>query len=494
MIYLKKFKSLLIIILFIITLNGFSYASTINVLNTNVNNKIINEDIKFTKKIVSYDKENQEIEIELKIENIKKNVKDKEDIEIAVVLDNSSSMQESQQNQIKKDTTYQSANRFINLVYANIYKLKLGVIQFSDNSQVLTELTNSKQTAFSALDIYNNDNRGGNTKIAEALDSAEKLFSQNCKNKILILVTDGYPSDPSNTIQKLESLKTENISVLSLIIGSDSQQIKSIFGTEQNPRAGKVYYISNASEIDKMFNEFMYNQIIDYMQHPIKDIRIEDVFPKEILEYFDIEYGNIPGGSNVSDIGDGDSFTWHIDELTGEEYLVFSYKIKLKKNVDVNQVVGEMLKTNERVVIKYKDENGNEKEEVFDKNPSILVEDEGQNPPPNIQLGVYQSNDFLNSGNMQSSNESNNYIENEYNIQSEGNQQFVIVDFTPKDTETTETQEIKPAVQKENITPVNEEKLPQTGTTETITIAIIVSILIAIRLGFLTKDIYVVKK
>lgn len=89
---MKKYKILIALLLSIFMFNFPVYATVMQTVNSNSDNIIINKDIEFTKKIVNYDTETKEIEIELSIKNIKKNEKDKEDIEVITLLDNSSSM------------------------------------------------------------------------------------------------------------------------------------------------------------------------------------------------------------------------------------------------------------------------------------------------------------------------------------------------------------------------------------------------------------------
>ena len=139
--FVRKSKIIIFIVLCIILLTPIVQASTIGVVNSNSNNYVLNSDMKFSKKIVNYDEENQEIEIELSLRNIKKNKKDIENIEVAIVLDNSDSMSEKENNETKKYTTYCATNKFIELIYDNIKKLKVEITQYSNSSQIISSLT-----------------------------------------------------------------------------------------------------------------------------------------------------------------------------------------------------------------------------------------------------------------------------------------------------------------------------------------------------------------
>ncbi len=394
---MRKSKLVIFIVLFIMLVTPVVQASTIGVVNSNSNNYVLNSDMKFTKKIVNYDEENQEIEIELCLRNLKKNEKDIEDIEVEIVLDNSGSMAEKENNEAKKDTTYSATNKFIELVYNNIKKLKVGITQYSNSSQVISKLTDSKETSLNLLQIYKNTACSGGTNTHTALEMAKSQFSSGCKNKVIVLLTDGYPNSPTDTKKELEKLEAEGIYVLSIIVTKQDgiKQIQDIFGTEEKPTAGDVSYIENSNEIYTMFNEYIYNQILNYMEHPITNVRIEDVFPEELLKYFDVEYTGLPDKGTVTDIGDNNSFVWSIDNVTGDEVITFKYKIKIKKGVNIDEIKNFDIKTNEKVIINYKDEEGEDRDEIFDNNPVIKVKDEKEKDPADDLPDKYKTPEYI---------------------------------------------------------------------------------------------------
>lgn len=324
---------------------------------------------------------------------------------------------------------------------------------FSEKAGFLKNLTSSKQEALNGVDAYYNLELGEDTYTNVALNTVKSQFSSNCKNKVVILVTDGIPKFPNETRIALEDLSKNGIFVLTLIIGqANNTSVQNIFGTEEHPTAGEVYYINNNSEIDDIFNKFMYQEILNYMEHPITNIRIEDIFPKTILEYFDIEYENIKNGT-VTDIGDSNSFTWNIDELTGEETATFKYKIKVKDNVDITEILETELETNDGVIIKYNDSDKEEKQKILSENPSIVVKKEKNEEEKDNIINI--------SGGS--------------NDKSEEKKEFVIVDFTPKEIkdQTQNPNQIKKTTTKPL---AYTEKLPQTGLPSTIVIVTLILI------------------
>lgn len=449
---MRKSKIIILIILCIILLTPIVQASTIGVVNSNSNNYILNSDMKFTKKIVNYDEENQEIEIELSLKNIKKNEKDIEDIEVAIVLDNSGSMSQVENNESKKDTTYKAAQKFISLLYDNIKKLEVAITQYSDGSRVISTFTDSKQTALNGLDNYKNTACNGGTNTHTALEMAKSQFRSNCKNKVIVLVTDGYPNSPENTKKELEKLEAQGIYLLSIIVSDKTgiAQIQNIFGTEEEPTAGDVHYIENSNEIYQMFNEYLYNQILNYMEHPITNVKIEDVFPEELLKYFDVEYIDKPDKGSVTDIGENNSFVWSIDSITGDEIITFKYKIKIKKGVNIDEIKNFDMKTNEKVIINYTDEDGKDQAEIFDDNPVIKIKDE-KNPTIDDLPDRYKTDEYI------------------------------IVNITGEETPT-------PSSKPTSSTPNNTKKpstqiLPQTGIEDLPIVILIGSILISVGFG-----------
>lgn len=461
---MKKCKLIIVAVLCTILLNTVVYANEIGIVNSNSENEILNDDMKFTKKIVDYNKETQEIEIELCIQNIKKNQKDEEDIEIAIVLDNSGSMSLVESNSSRKQTTYNAAYKFVNLIYDNIKKLKLEVAQFSDNTSILTQLTDKKEEVLNALTRYNKMRYGGNTNTHIALQNIEKTFTTDCKNKVVVLLTDGYPNYPEQTKAQLKKLEEDGIYILSLIVSNESNltQIEEVFGTVEKPTAGNVYYIENSKEIEKVFNEYIYEQILTYMEHPIKNVKIEDVFPEELLKYFDIEYINNPDKGMVTDIDDNNSFIWSVDEIKGEEVVKFRYKVKIKKDVDTSKLIGKELKTNEKVIINYEDEDENKKEEILDKNPIIRVKEE---------ISCITEEDEITVD-----------VEKETTIPTQEEKEFVIVDMTPK-----EEPKVNNETKKTTTKTDNTKRLPQTGKNDFIIFAICASIMLVIILGIKTE-------
>ena len=82
------------------------------------------------------------------------------------------------------------------------------------------------------------------------------------------------------------------------------------------------------------------------------------------------------------------SITWTIPELANGETATVQYKLKLKQNFDSN-IVGKILKTNEKVDLTYNDFDGNKQEKTTDITPKLkLVEPPAQLPKAGLNTLV----------------------------------------------------------------------------------------------------------
>lgn len=479
---MKKTKVIVIIALGIIMLSTIVYANELKVIDSNDDYKIENQNIEFTKKIVNCNNERQEVEIELCIENIKKDEIETDNTEIILILDNSTSMEEKQATDSRKNITYETVKKLVNSIYNNFEGIELGIVQYSKKANILTKLTSEKSEALNALEKYKNSICQAPTQTEEALKVARNRFSDKCKNKLVILVTDGYPTKLSETKSELLALEKANIKILSAIICEDknNETIQKVFGTEENPTAGKIYYIPNDLEIDNVLNKLIYSEIINYKKYPIKNIYIKDFFPEYITKYFDIEYSNVPSKGSVTNLT-GNYFIWHIDELYKEEKVYFRYKLKLKEDIDITPIINKNLETNETVTIDYEDNTKTRVTEIVEKNPIIKIE-----------ICVLVENDDLIENEVEMETE----IDNKINVETE--QEFVIVDITLEENSKEEhetVQQIQTAQPTPNTNHSTEEKLPQTGNKNTvILITIVILIIIAVKIKLSTMDIYIVKK
>ena len=131
-----------------------------------------------------------------------------------------------------------------------------------------------------------------------------------------------------------------------------------IFGTVQNPTAGKFYY-DDYENLSDILNNDILNSMITVKDNSLKNIVIKDYFPQEIVDNFNFEYVEEPNiGTVTEEISSEDnSITWTIDVLEEEQVATLSYKLSLKDKYN-EAIVDKILPTNEKVDITFETEEG----------------------------------------------------------------------------------------------------------------------------------------
>jgi len=396
-----------------------------------------------SKEIVDYDEDSGEAIIELKLSNATKEIETNADTEIFLVIDNSLSMEfTTQAGQSRKNILLNASKTLTNAIFNASSNVKVGVVKFNgtygglfgesaglQNGKLVTAPTSDKSNVLSGLDSILNGSTLGGTNIDAGLQRAEKNFSANCQNKIIILLTDGIPNADvkgnnsgnedvtnttaqtvhSNTKETLQRLDNAGVSIISMIVGialgdidpsgdfsSDGlpggpvyanqdevdleQEIVSrIFGTQSQPTVGKFYNVATIDAGNIIEND-IFNDVLEKIQKPIKNIVIEDFFPTDILDNFTFEYVGNPSVGTVTNGIDDDtkSITWTIDTLKGDEVATLKYKLKIKdmKNEDL---LNKTISTNEKVVLNYTDYNEEEQQVVLTSSPRIVLSEVEEN-------------------------------------------------------------------------------------------------------------------
>ena len=107
---------------------------TMEIVEDNTCTIKLNEEAYFEKKMIEYDLKKHEVTLQLKIEN---NSKEKIPTgEMMLVIDSSSSMDETVGETTRKDLVLKSANKLVqSLLTANPTSLKIGVVTFSTGTE-----------------------------------------------------------------------------------------------------------------------------------------------------------------------------------------------------------------------------------------------------------------------------------------------------------------------------------------------------------------------
>jgi len=403
----KIFISLFLILILLTNLSFASYSTvTMNVVEEPVCTIELGENSKFEKKLISKDLNNKEVTIQLQVKNDE--VVNKPTGEIMLVLDNSDSMNTTVSGATtRKELIFNSAKTLISNLLKDNEELKIGIVSFStsidsskegtlEDANLASSLSNDISTLSNAISNIKAD--GPRTNLESGLELASEQFTKTDNNKYMIVLTDGVPnvalnydknyySDDviSKTKSKLQQLKQSNINVITMLTGIDDETyipatttksfgeiIEEIFGTTSNPTVGKFYYVTD-NEVESIIKNDIYNSLIPENK-TLKDIKIIDYFPAEIINNFDFAYVSEANIGTISATVDksNNSITWTIPELANGETATVQYKLKLKENFD-SSIVDKILNTNQKVDITYKDYDNKEQTKTSDISPKLKL-------------------------------------------------------------------------------------------------------------------------
>ena len=389
---------------------------TMSVVEDNVCTIKLNESASFEKKLIETDLTKKEVTLQLKVNNAAKSIIPSG--EMMLVIDSSSSMdQVVSGTTTRKDLVLNSANKLVeSLLEANPTSLKIGVVTFStgtekdENGYLVTGTeADAQKVCYFSNDVTSLKNKisaikgtGQYTNLDSGLRLAKSQFTSADNNKYMIVLTDGLPNlavghndlvtyngltDVINTTKStLTSLG--NVDLITMLTGIDNEEaafrtegenvytygqvIQTVFGTEENPTKGKFYKISD-NEIEKTITEKIYRDLLP-IDNALEDIVVKDYFPQYIVDNFEMTYVDGIDVSNVSAKIDPETncITWNLAKLPAGETATIQYKLKLKDEFD-EKIIDQILNTNEKVDITYKDFDGTSKEQTSDVTPKIKL-------------------------------------------------------------------------------------------------------------------------
>ncbi len=417
---MRKFFTLIIFILMIlISTNVFAINTTMEVVEDNVCRIDLNESSYLEKKLIDTDLINHQVTLQLQVNN------DAEIIipsgELVLVIDSSDSMDNTiAESKTRKDVVLQSAQKLVtDLLAANSTSLKIGVVSFSSSSETdeesgyvvmgtnkdaekVCDLTNELSTLTSSISAI--EGTGQCTNLDAGLKLGKSLFTSEETNKYMIVLTDGLPNlavgfndlvsmeGLNNIINETKSTLTSmtNVNLITMLTGIDNEQakfredvsagtsytygqvIEEVFGTQSNPTYGKFYKIDD-SEIEKTITDDIYHDLLP-IAHSLDDISVIDYFPQYIVDNFEMTYVEGIDVSNVSSqiSPETNSITWTIAKLEPGQSAKIQYNLKLKDTFD-EQIIDQILDTNEKVDVNYKDFDETTKTKTSDVTPKIKL-------------------------------------------------------------------------------------------------------------------------
>lgn len=403
----KIFITTLLLLIMLVNVSFASYSTvTMNVVEEPICTIQLSDNSKFEKKLISKNLQNKEVTLQLQVTNEEKS--NKPTGEIMLVLDNSESMKlETSTGSVRKDLVFESAKTLVSNLLKDNENLKIGVVSFSTNTDVSKEGTTEDAQVVSKLSNDSNallnsissiEATGPRTDLEAGLEVASGEFTKTDNSKYMIVLTDGVPNVALNydkvyysddviakTKAKLEALKKANVNVITMLTGINTpegtptgasktynQIITEIFGTQENPTAGTFYYVTD-DKVESTIKTDIYNSLVPE-EKTLKDIKIVDYFPKEIIDNFDFSYVSKANIGEISATVDktNNSITWNIPSLAIGQTATVQYKLKLKENFD-SAIVNKILNTNEKVDTTYTDFDNKSQSKTSDVSPKLKL-------------------------------------------------------------------------------------------------------------------------
>lgn len=416
----KKITLIIFLIITMIASTVFATAKatdvTMEVVEDNICTIKLNESAEFEKKLVETDLTKHQVTLQLKVNNAAKSMIPSG--EMMLVIDSSSSMnQKIDGEKTRKDLVLESANKLVeDLLKANPTSLKIGVVTFSTGAEKDSNgyiITGTEADAQKVCDFTNDvstlktkisaiEGTGQYTNLDSGLKLAKSQYTQKTIINYMIVLTDGLPNlavghndlvtydGLTDVINETKSTLTSlnNVEVITMLTGIENEEatfrtdgtntytygqvIQNVFGTEENPTKGKFYKI-NDNEIEKTITEKIYRELLP-VENALEDIVVEDYFPQYIVDNFEMTYVEGIDVSNVSAKIDteANSITWNLAKLPAGQTATIQYRLTLKDEFD-EKIIDQILDTNEKIHITYKDFDGTSKEQTSEETPKIKL-------------------------------------------------------------------------------------------------------------------------
>ena len=234
------------------------------------------------------------------------------DVEIMLGLDISNSMSGEPINQEKR-----AAIELVRKLNEQLSGVKIGLVAYNSEAAVLGQLGDNQTDLQNTIRGLTSE---GETSIQKAINLMSSEYSNNSRKKIIILITDGRPTEETNedVIKEIKELDDNNIDLIT-ILTKDSEQI---FGTESNPRIGKVYRINTESMyndiVGRIYEQILEECIIKEDRSYGKDNQDERIEQMDKFSTFDLELGLMLDVEGIRNMRDGQEKTDAIRRLAEE--------------------------------------------------------------------------------------------------------------------------------------------------------------------------------
>lgn len=161
-------------------------------------------------------------------------------VDFILLLDNSGSMSGAPLREAKK-ACYALIDKIIDL---SVHRL--GLITFESYSKLLYPIGNDKNVLHEKIKSIVD---AGGTNMLPAFRDAEKALNGSPNSKVIIMVSDGDPFDPDETLSKARKLEKKGVKIIAIGVGNNINKnfLRDLAGS------GLYYTISNMNELESTF-------------------------------------------------------------------------------------------------------------------------------------------------------------------------------------------------------------------------------------------------
>ncbi len=140
----------------------------------------------------------------------------------------------------------QAAHRFVEKI--NLNSNQVGLISFGSKAQIRQLLTNKQSSLFKSIASLSTM---GSTNMSEALRIARNdLFCYSNNDKVLVMLTDGYPDNLNATLEEGNLVKNNDIRIITIGVGSgvDEKFLKRLATTSED-----YHFVNESFELESTF-------------------------------------------------------------------------------------------------------------------------------------------------------------------------------------------------------------------------------------------------
>ncbi len=258
------------------------------------------------------------------------------------------------------DVAKDAAKTFVNGLLESNNDVRIGLYDFSGSNRTKVDLTDKQQTLIAAIEELYMPSWGNGTDYGLGLRGASNILekSSNDRQKFVVFLSDGEPSDGENGRREAADLKQDGVTIFTvgIDIGNDNGAAGALKNISSEDKEGNKYFYKASSDGD---SGNALSDILEQIKETIpslinagKNAVMTDVINTESFDFVSADAGlNHENGT----------LTWTIGDITGEEKTV-SFTIKPK----ADNIATGAVHTNKDVSLSF-DSTKTETEVTFEK-------------------------------------------------------------------------------------------------------------------------------